>query len=66
MISVRTEIMGSGQRSDVQVVFADGNRVVLEAQRSPVTDAQWRHRHHDYARNEVVDAWFWHPDSPTP
>ncbi|WP_157172505.1 competence protein CoiA family protein [Nocardia pneumoniae] len=68
VIDVRTEVWlpNRERRCDVQVVFADGNRVVLEAQRSPVTDADWSRRHRDYVDNGVVDAWLWHPDSPLP
>ncbi|WP_306307068.1 competence protein CoiA family protein [Nocardia abscessus] len=68
VIDVRTEVWlpNHERRCDVQVVFADGNRVVLEAQRSPVTDADWSRRHRDYVDSGVVDAWLWHPDSPLP
>ena len=39
----------------------DGTKVALEAQRKLLTDDGWRARHRDYARQGVVDVWFWQP-----
>ncbi len=48
------------RRSDVAVRFADGSRVAMEVQYSPLPDAVWLRRHHDYAALGIHDLWFWH------
>ena len=48
------------RRSDVGVQFADGSRLALEAQYSPLPDAVWLDRHGDYAAAGIRDIWFWH------
>ncbi|MFI1073215.1 competence protein CoiA family protein [Streptomyces puniciscabiei] len=49
------------RRADVEVLLEDGTKVALEAQRMLMTDDGWRARHRDYARQGVVDVWFWRP-----
>ncbi|MFE7045263.1 competence protein CoiA family protein [Streptomyces atratus] len=49
------------RRADVEVLLKDGTKVALEAQRKLMTDDGWRARHRDYARQGVVDVWFWRP-----
>ncbi len=49
------------RRADVEVLLRDGTKVALEAQRKLMTDDGWRARHRDYARQGVVDVWFWRP-----
>ncbi|MFG2236812.1 competence protein CoiA family protein [Streptomyces sp. NPDC048723] len=49
------------RRADVEVLLQDGTKVALEAQRKLMTDDGWRARHRDYARQDVVDVWFWRP-----
>ncbi|WP_067666087.1 competence protein CoiA family protein [Nocardia miyunensis] len=68
VIEVRNEVwLPHGQRRcDVQVLFADGSQVALEAQSSRLSDSAWATRHHDYRSADVLDEWFWHADHPTP
>ncbi|WP_432128056.1 competence protein CoiA family protein [Streptomyces sp. bgisy082] len=47
------------RRADVEVLLLDGTKIALEAQRKLMTDDGWRTRHRDYARQGVVDVWFW-------
>ncbi|MFI1911384.1 competence protein CoiA family protein [Streptomyces microflavus] len=49
------------RRADVEVLLRDGTKIALEAQRKLMTDDGWRARHRDYARQGVVDVWFWRP-----
>lgn len=49
------------RRADVEVLLQDGTKVALEAQRQLMTDDGWRARHRDYARQGIVDVWFWRP-----
>ncbi|WP_189846709.1 competence protein CoiA family protein, partial [Streptomyces rubiginosohelvolus] len=50
------------RRADVEVLLEDGTKIALEAQRMLMTDDGWRVRHRDYARQQVVDVWFWRPN----
>src|SRR5262249_25382081 len=54
------------RRSDVEVVFGEGARVVIEVQLRTVHDDDWRKRHNDYVRNGIVDVWIWHRNVATP
>ncbi|MGW5867095.1 competence protein CoiA family protein [Streptomyces sp. NPDC055239] len=47
------------RRADVEVLLCDSTKLALEAQRKLMTDDGWRARHRDYARQGVVDVWFW-------
>lgn len=49
------------RRADVEALLQDGTKVALEAQRQLMTDDGWRSRHRDYARQGIVDVWFWRP-----
>ncbi|WP_446459102.1 competence protein CoiA family protein [Streptomyces virginiae] len=49
------------RRADGEVLLRDGTKIALEAQRKLMTDDGWRARHRDYARQGVVDVWFWRP-----
>ncbi|MBF6133142.1 hypothetical protein IU501_09030 [Nocardia otitidiscaviarum] len=66
VIDVRNEawLPNHERRADVRVQFVDGSQIALEVQGSPLTDDDWQQRHHDYRRNQIVDVWLWHPDSP--
>jgi hypothetical protein len=54
------------RRSDVRVIFRDGSVVALELQHSVLHDEDWRHRHADYVRQDIVDVWIWEETVPTP
>lgn len=49
------------QRADVLATCANGQRVAVEVQRSPLSDAGWEERHDLYASVQVRDLWLLHP-----
>ncbi|WP_406281702.1 competence protein CoiA family protein [Nocardia sp. NBC_00881] len=52
------------RRCDVQVTFDDGARIMIEARRSRLTDAQWINHHEGYRRHGIADVWLWDPATP--
>lgn len=49
------------RRADVLITLTSGTRIAVELQTRALTDADWSARHHDYARQGIVDVWLWHP-----
>lgn len=54
------------RRSDVSVLFRNGQRVALEVQRQVITDSEWMARHRDYTGAGITDVWLWHYSAGPP
>lgn len=60
-VAVEQNLLGGDRRADVYARLRDGATLAFEAQYSPLSDADWRCRHHSYRRAQLVDVWLWHP-----